>query len=104
MGIPCRGSESVRTLAAVLGSGARSKERHVRQFRVGCLELERMRRSQEKASALRRVTEIDARLGQIDREIAEQHRALGYAGEPPAGERAAPAPPAPRRKVIRYGA
>lgn len=78
-----RGPSETRSLSGTrAGSGgavARPKERHVLQFKIGCLELERSRRATEKAVALERIRGIDARLAAIDAEIGKHHGDLGYA-------------------------
>ena len=55
MGIRCRGIDEIKTLAMMRGSGVHSSERHVRQFQVASLELERSRRMKERQANLRRI-------------------------------------------------
>ena len=77
MGIQCRGVEKIKTLGMVRGSGAHSSERHVRQFQVASLELERSRRMKERQANLRRIQEIDSRLREINDLICKHHESLG---------------------------
>ena len=98
----------VRSMAGAGGAVARPKERHVLQFKIGCLELERSRRLKEKEVALDRIRAIDQRVGAIEAEIRTHHQNLGYAGTPLADrdatavEAGAPGSAQPRR-MIRYG-
>ena len=103
-----KGLQEVKTLAGTGGPGVRPKERHVLQFKIGSLELELTRRLKEKATALERIREIDARISQIDLEIRKHHENLGYGGSPTAARDAAStqdgAPgSAQTRRTIRYG-
>jgi hypothetical protein len=50
---------------------------HKTFLRIACLEMERFRRMQERASAMRRVGNIDRRSGEIDAEKDRLLRALG---------------------------
>jgi len=84
-------------------------ERHVVQFKIGCLELDRMRRLKEKSAALERIQRIDARIAEIDAEIRRHQLCLGYSRAPqaeptPGGSEtcAEEAGQMPRRR-IRYG-
>lgn len=77
MGVRVRGVQRIRTLASVLGTGAHSNERHVHQFQLASLELERTRRAREKQAAVRRIMDIDARLVEIDERIRSHQEALG---------------------------
>jgi hypothetical protein len=54
----------------------RKHERHVVQFHLGVLELERKRREQERQTMRQKIAEIDARLRQIDALIREGRAAL----------------------------
>ncbi|MDD5309176.1 MAG: hypothetical protein PHU25_17830 [Deltaproteobacteria bacterium] len=107
MGVRARGVQSIRTLASVLGTGTHSNERHVHQFQLASLELERTRRTREKRTAFRRIMDIDARLVEIDDLIRRHQEALGLKGdeEPSQGHsrarnngEAAPE----KRRVLRY--
>jgi hypothetical protein len=51
--------------------------RHVVQFRLGCLELERSRRLFERAAFVRRLGAIDQRLSEIEVEMAAADVFLG---------------------------
>ena len=65
MVVRARGVQGIKTLASILGTGAHSNERHVHQFQLASLELERTRRARERQSALRRIKDIDERLVEI---------------------------------------
>jgi len=92
----------------VRGSGVHSSERHVRQFKVASLELERSRRIKERQATLRRIQEIDSRLLEIDGLLARHHQALGLVSvrgvEPEARSARAEQPIDPPREghVLRY--
>jgi hypothetical protein len=49
---------------------------HRAHLQIACLELEKARRTTERCSALRRVAELDARLGEIEAEQAHLFQAL----------------------------
>ena len=107
MATPTRGAQQVRTLSSVLCSGVHSNERHVHQFQLGALELERTRRRREKQAALRRIQELDARLAHIDTLMRRRQEALSATdADVPARNDDAPqsaeATTQPRR-VVRYG-
>lgn len=108
MSIRSRGAQDVKTHSSVFGSGAHSNERHVQQFQLAALELERTRRSREKEAALRRLADLEARLGEIEALMIKRREALGLvSGDQPDTERKAgrkergEAPAEPRR-VLRY--
>ena len=107
MATPIRGAQQIRTLSSVLCSGVHSNERHVHQFQLGALELERTRRLRERRSALRRIEELDARLAHIDALMRKRQEALGVANAeaPASGEDSAPSAEAASepRRVVRYG-
>lgn len=107
MRAPSRGTKEIKTHSSILGSGVHSNERHVHQFQLASLELERTRRGREKKAAQRRIADIDARLAEIDELIRKHQEALGMI----ALDGAAPAPAATRsnaetapekRRVLRY--
>lgn len=102
-----RGIGVIRTLAGAKRNGAQPKERHVAQFKIGCLELERSRRLKQKAVALDLVRGIDERVTGIEAEIRRLHEALGYEGSPPADREGSTAGGEPEtaqpRRTIRYG-
>ncbi|HVE84045.1 MAG TPA: hypothetical protein VND93_14410 [Myxococcales bacterium] len=101
MAARARGVAQLRTLAMVRGSGVHSNERHVHQFQIASLELEKSRRSRERQAAMTRIKNIDARLQEIEAFIHKHQEALGTgAGGPPVAE---PTPaPAEKRRTIRY--
>ena len=107
MAIPVRRVQEIRTLSSVLGCGVHSKERHVRQFQMGALELERTRRLRERQTAIRRIQDLDVRLAQIHALLRKHQAALGAASADVTGvvEAAAPAGEAvvKARRVLRYG-
>jgi len=85
MGLPRKGLQNLRTRSGALGS-------HVHYFKLGSLELERARRIRERRAFAKRITEIDARLRGLDKEIrgckaildnpdAEQARQIEGAGQ-----------------------
>ncbi len=107
MGVRARGVQDIKTLAAVRGTGIHSNERHVQQFKVASLELERLRRTRERQAALRRITDIDARLREIDELFRRHYEALGLAADNAIREHHAPgAGDVPRgsgrRRTLRY--
>ena len=87
--------------------------RHVVQFRLGCLELERSRRLLERAAFVRRLAAIDQRLSEIEVEMAAADVCLGKLpigapvapkGRPSGIEIEAGAQHESRlRRVVRYG-
>jgi hypothetical protein len=72
-----RGLQEIRTHSAVLGGSAQTNERHVLQFQLAALELERTRRNREKQAALRRVGDIDRTLSEIEKVMRQHQTALG---------------------------
>jgi len=111
MGIRVKGASAIRTLAATRNSGVHSNERHVHQFQIATLELERTRRAQEVKAAMARIASLEARLAEIDTLIAKHQKALGMItpeppaaslppGEPPPGE--PPPTEEPQRRKFRY--
>ena len=102
-----RGVQEIKTLSSILGSGTHSNERHVHQFQLASLELERTRRTREKAAAMRRVADIDARMVEIDALIHKHQEALGLSNDNGSDAvrpavRGAETPADPKRRVIRY--
>jgi len=57
------------------GSALR-RQRHVVQFQLGVLELERARREQERQTALRKIAQVERRLRQLDALIRARQDAL----------------------------
>jgi len=84
----------IRTLSSGVG---RIADQYVAHLQIACLEMEKVRKGREKASALQRVEDLDARLRDIEAEKATLLRALAErgaasaSGTPSAGSR--PAPP-----------
>jgi len=68
-----------RTPSPPLGSALR-RERHVVQFQLGVLELERTRREQERQTARRKIADVERRLRQIDALIRERQAVLARDG------------------------
>lgn len=106
MGIRAKGASGIKTLASIRGSGVHSSERHVHQFQIASLELERTRRTQERQSTLNRLKSLEERLAGIDEEIRKHQAALGQ-GTPSLEEsRPAAEPKAEdserRRQLFRY--
>ena len=108
MTIRSRGAQDVRTHSSVFGSGAHSNERHVHQFQLAALELERTRRDREKQAALRRLADLETRLLEIELLMMKRREALGLvSGDQPDIERKAARKeagqgPAGPRRVLRY--
>jgi hypothetical protein len=68
---PQRSLTDIRTLA---GKSQDNVQRgYATYFEMGALELERLRRSQEREAALGRVAEIERRIAEIDAEMAKLH-------------------------------
>ncbi|MBI5524882.1 MAG: hypothetical protein HY897_00965, partial [Deltaproteobacteria bacterium] len=65
MAMKIRSAKEIKTLSSVLCSGVHLNERHVHEFKLGALELERARRARERQSAIRRIKDIDARLAEV---------------------------------------
>jgi hypothetical protein len=95
-----RGAQNIRTHSVVLGSGSHSNERHVHQFQLAALELERTRRNKEKVAALRRVRDIDLMLAEIEVIMRRHQEALGISGSEASAPN--PEPPDTKRRVLRY--
>lgn len=80
-----RGVRNLKTASGrVTRAGTAPDARSYHLFmKVTCLEMERVRRSTERAAAVRRIQDIDQRLAEIDREKAallEQLEARGDLG------------------------
>jgi|SRR5450759_79291 hypothetical protein len=73
MPIPLRGLRTIRTLAGKVDLVAVPHRAHLQ---IACLELEKARRTTERASALGRVAELDARLLEIEAEQSHLMQAL----------------------------
>lgn len=76
MGVSARGVSEIKTLAAVRGCGVHSNQRHVHQFKIASLELERARRTREKEAVMNRSKTLDSRLLEIDALIRKHQEAL----------------------------
>lgn len=76
MGVRARGVSNIKTYSAIRGCGVHSNERHVHQFQIGTLELERSRRDRERQAAMERIKNIDARIIEIDLLIQKHQVAL----------------------------
>jgi hypothetical protein len=110
MSARARGAQEIRTHSAVLNSSTHSNERHVLQFQLAALELERTRRNREKQAALRRIRDIDRMLLEIEEIMSRNQELLGFRG-PVAGAPGERAPAAReeegeaaalKRRVLRY--
>jgi uncharacterized small protein (DUF1192 family) len=66
---PGRTLTDIRTLAGK--SSDKSQRGYANYFEMGALELERLRRTQEREAAQRRINEIDRRIGEIDAEMRQ---------------------------------
>jgi hypothetical protein len=55
---------------------ALGRQRHVVQFQLGVLELERTRREQERQTARRKIAQVEHRLRQLDTLIRERQHVL----------------------------
>jgi hypothetical protein len=106
MGVRAPGVSQIKTLAQIRGSGVHSNERHVHQFQIASLELEKTRRTREREAALKRLAVLDARLVEIEAVIQKHQDALAASGPGrggPAPEAPCPAPGAgEKRRTIRY--
>jgi hypothetical protein len=100
MPIRVKSVSGTRTLSVVRGSGANSKERHVKAFQIASLELERSRRMREYQAARDRMKSLTERLHEVDALIAKIREQLGTPGTVGGEDR--PAPPT-KRQTIRYG-
>jgi hypothetical protein len=58
-----RGLQDIRTLS---GKGSQALPPHKAYMKLACLEMEKVRRGEERSSALARVRNIDARFSDID--------------------------------------
>lgn len=81
MGVRARGVTEIKTLSAVRGSGVHSNERHVHQFQIASLELERSRRTRERLACMSRVEHIESRLIEIHELIQKHQDALSVTDE-----------------------
>ncbi len=65
----------IKTAGKIVGRG-KITERHVHQFQIACLELERTRRLKELGVASQRVQELNERLEQINQEMTAHVAAM----------------------------
>jgi len=100
MPVRVKSISGTRTLAAVRGSGAHSRDRHVKAFQIASLELDRTRRVREWRTARDRMLALQERVREVDEIIARYRAELGVAG-PLQGDDP-PAHPG-KRQLIRYG-
>lgn len=93
----------LKTLSQLAPGRARKIDRHIHQFQIACLELERTRRFNELAAAQARVEGLNQRLAEIDAEIELRRRdmaplpALPQAAAPTQAQPPTPAPAGPRQ-------
>ncbi len=101
MPIPLRGLRTIRTMA---GRMERLATPHRTHLQIACLEIEKARRAAERTTASRRVSELDARLREIETE--ESTLLQGLADRKAAGVPGVKAKPAMRSSAaalrIRY--
>lgn len=104
---PTRSLTDIRTVA---GKGSDASQRgYTNYFEMGALELERLRRSQEREVAMRRVSEIDRRIEEIDAQMArlrsevDANRAQRAEQEGAVGARQA-SPSSSRRRTASHAA
>jgi len=102
----------LKTLSQLAPGRARKIDRHIHQFQIACLELERTRRTNELAAAVARVDGLNLRLVEIEAEIEQRQREMtplpGH--HPPAPQAPAQQPPPKRhlaasrdtRQTLRY--
>ena len=97
------GVSQIKTIAALRGSGVHSGERHVHQFQIASLELEKSRRTREREATMKRVSTLDARLAEIEATIRKHQDALGIPGAVPEGPAAQTRTAATeKRRTLRY--
>jgi hypothetical protein len=68
--IPSKTQRSLNVLRALSGSGSKAMAPHAAYMKITTIELEKMRLGKAKSHALRRLSEIDARLGELDAQKA----------------------------------
>jgi hypothetical protein len=97
MTVPSRGVRDIRTLSGRVDQVALPYRAYMR---ISCLEMERFRREQEKASSTRRICILNGRIQEIEAEKDDLLRGLGErgAGRPSSQQRIIP-PNAPRRSA-----
>lgn len=75
MNRPHRRRTEIKTASKIMGR-TKVTERHVHQFQIACLELERTRRLNELTQATQRVADINARLAEIEKEMGAHAAAM----------------------------
>ena len=80
MAIPARTMRDIRTLSGKVDRIANS---YMAYMQITCLEMEKVRKGREKAAAMQRVENLDARLRAIEVEKAALLRALTDSGAHP---------------------
>ena len=73
MAVSSRGLKNIRTLSGRVDPSAVSYRAYMR---ITCLEMEKVRRSAERRSAQLRIEQIDARVGEIEKEKRELLEAI----------------------------
>lgn len=101
MPIKVKGVSSLRTLGAIRGCGS-SNERHVFQFQIASLELERSRREKERDVAMNRIKAIDDRVMEIDSLIRKHLEALGTPSYLVSTRNVASTAISEKRRTLRY--
>lgn len=98
----------LKTIAALRG-GASSNERHVHQFKIACLELERTRCTRERHAHMNRIKHLERRLAELDASIGKHLEVLAVPDplrEAPLHEALAPRPvtgaAGEKRRTLRY--
>lgn len=99
---PARSLTDIRTLAGKSSDAA--QRGYTNYFEMGALELERLRRSQEREAAMRRIAEIDRRIGEIDAEMARLRGEVEVTQSERALKEAGAAVPAPAQRTRRRAA
>lgn len=108
MSLDRRGMRNIKTIETIRRGPARMDERHVRQFQLAALELERSVRTKEKIAATARIAKIDARLREIEAVLRTHYDALGLAvatqdhESDAGGVEEAPPPDDEKRRIFRY--
>ena len=82
MAVPNRGLKDIQTLSARAEAGALAYRGYMQ---ITCLEMEKVRRGSERASAARRIRQIDQRLEKIEQEKQLLLGAVASPGQRPAG-------------------
>ena len=81
MAVPNRGLKNIRTLSGRVDQCALPSHAYMQ---ITCLEMEKARRNTERTSAAQRISEIDRRLLEIEKEKQELLEAIsGHGGKKP---------------------